>query len=281
MSRKKELAYNTENNPFSIRLRKIMEERKTTQKQLADAVGKRPQTVSLYMNGQSLPDALTLREIGEYFGVSTDWLLNREGSVKSTDANISIACKCTGLSEDSIRLLSGFQDYPEDWTSTREILEMFILDLVEVNEDDSLLFCLAEYRDTLIVYNAFKKGCYNTGSLVELVNDESLSYGVRLQARYLLALVQAQKSGLANNVSKHGGDNNGLSLSTDEFRISLADVCELKVQKSLNYLLHRIRQLELQDSAKSLPKFRPEFQALLDAHKKAGEKSGEHNEADN
>lgn len=269
------------NDTFPRRFRELLESREDiTQEGIADLVGVTRQTVGNWYSGKSAPDAVSLAKIADEFHVSIDWLL-RENAPRKIDATLASVCRYTGLSEDSVRLLSRFQNAPEDWTSTREILEMFILDLVEVDEDDSLLFCLAEYRDTLIVYNTFKKGHYNTGSLVELVNDESLSYGVRLQARYLLALVQAQKSGLADNISKLDGDNNGLSLSTDEFKISLADVCELKAQKSLNYLLHRIRKLELQDSAKSLPKFRPEFQALLDAHKKAGEKNGEHNEADN
>lgn len=142
MSRKSELAYQTENNPFSTRLREIMEECKTTQKQLADAIGKRPQTVSLYMNGQSLPDALTLREIGKYFGVSTDWLLDREGAAKSTDANITIACKYTGLSEDAVIALHEDCSQPMAilpiMQRQREILSEFIEALVERMASDFL-----------------------------------------------------------------------------------------------------------------------------------------------
>ena len=281
MPRKAELAYQTENNPFSRRLREIMEESKTTQKQLAYAIGKRPQTVSLYMNGQSLPDALTLCEIGEYFKVSIDWLLEREGAIRSTDGNMASACKYSGLSEDSIRLLYALQNCQQDWKPAREILEMMILDLVGVNEDDSILNCLAEYRDSLTVYNAFEKGLYSAGALANLVNNETLPYGVRMQARYLLALEQAHESGLATNHSKYEGDVGGLSLSTDEFRISLTDVCELKVQKSLNYLLQRIRRLELQEPAKSFQRRTPENPASLDAHKKVGVPNGKHSETDN
>lgn len=106
MSRKAEPAYKTENNPFSKRLREIMAERHTTQKQLAEAIKMRPQTVSLYMNGQSLPDVLTLKKIADYYDVSADWLLDREGAVMSIDADLASAAKYTGLSEDACKRLN-------------------------------------------------------------------------------------------------------------------------------------------------------------------------------
>lgn len=105
MSRKSEPAYKTENNPFSKRLREIMEERHTTQKQLAEAIKMRPQTVSLYMNGQSLPDVLTLKKISDFFDVSADWLLDREGAVRTINADLAAAVRYTGLSEDACKCL--------------------------------------------------------------------------------------------------------------------------------------------------------------------------------
>lgn len=106
MSRKAEPAYKTENNPFSKRLREIMEERHTTQKQLAETIKMRPQTVSLYMNGQSLPDVLTLKKIADFFDVSADWLLDREGAVKSINADLAAAVRYTNLSEDACKCLN-------------------------------------------------------------------------------------------------------------------------------------------------------------------------------
>ena len=83
----------------------------------------RPQTVSLYMNGQSLPDVLTLRKIADYYGVSADWLLDREGAVKVINADLAAAVRYTGLSEEACKCLkrdSGFTFY-------REITSEFIL----------------------------------------------------------------------------------------------------------------------------------------------------------
>ena len=48
---------------------------KTTLKELAEAVGIRQQTVSLYKNGETQPTPETLVKIAEFFNVSVDYLL--------------------------------------------------------------------------------------------------------------------------------------------------------------------------------------------------------------
>lgn len=108
MARKTESAYVTEKNPFSERLREIMKVTDTKQKTLADAIGRQPQTVSLYLNGQSFPDVLTLRKICLHFDVSADWLLGRDGAVKSVKPDLAAAAKYTGLTEDACRILSEY-----------------------------------------------------------------------------------------------------------------------------------------------------------------------------
>ena len=60
---------------FPQRLSELMKERKLTQQNLADSLGVKRQTVSLYMSGQSMPDAEQLKNIALFFGVSADWLL--------------------------------------------------------------------------------------------------------------------------------------------------------------------------------------------------------------
>jgi len=72
----------------------------TTQKALAEAVGIRAQTISLYINGETQPNIETLLKIADYFGVSTDWLLTGV-SAESIDIN-----DYTGLSEEAIKMLN-------------------------------------------------------------------------------------------------------------------------------------------------------------------------------
>ncbi len=105
MPRKSEPASITENATFPTRLRSLMKERDITQKQLADVVAMRPQTISLYVQGQSAPDINCLKRIAEYFSVSADWLLGLSDA-KSTDGDIKAACKITGLSEAALENLS-------------------------------------------------------------------------------------------------------------------------------------------------------------------------------
>lgn len=64
---------------FPRRLRELMEEKGTTQQQLADHIHKQRQTVSLYCDGSSSPDWETLASIAKYFSVSVDYLVDNDG----------------------------------------------------------------------------------------------------------------------------------------------------------------------------------------------------------
>lgn len=65
---------------FATTLREFMEENpitheKTTQKALAEYLGVKPQTVSYYCTGESLPNCEQVLNIANYFGVTADFLL--------------------------------------------------------------------------------------------------------------------------------------------------------------------------------------------------------------
>ena len=49
--------------------------KRTTQKELAAHIGVRPQTLSLYVCGQTAPNAENCLAMANYFGVSVDYLL--------------------------------------------------------------------------------------------------------------------------------------------------------------------------------------------------------------
>lgn len=59
------------------KLKKIREENKKTQDDLAQYLSIKRQTYSAYERGISMPDALTLSKLADYFNVSTDYLLGR------------------------------------------------------------------------------------------------------------------------------------------------------------------------------------------------------------
>lgn len=105
MARKAQPSYITEQGIFPQRLKALMDETKTTQKTLGAAIGMRPQTVSLYMNGQSSPDINCLYRIASYFNVSADWLIGMPNSVKTINADATAALKYTGLTENALNTL--------------------------------------------------------------------------------------------------------------------------------------------------------------------------------
>ena len=102
-------------NPFAETLRLIMDEHphsgeKTTQKTLAKAIGIRPQTVSLYMDGSTQPTADNLYKIAKYFDVSVDYLLT---GVSAENRELH---RQLGLSEDAVNLIK--RAYKDDQAGT-------------------------------------------------------------------------------------------------------------------------------------------------------------------
>lgn len=63
------------NSHFAATLRALMEKNGTTQKELADFVGVRPQTLSLYCTGETQPNVDKLLKVAEYYKVTTDYLI--------------------------------------------------------------------------------------------------------------------------------------------------------------------------------------------------------------
>lgn len=89
---------------FPDRLKQILTETNTTQQELADMLGVQRQTVSLYVNGQIRPDIGALSTIGQYFDVTTDWLLGLTSDRKKRP----IATDELGLSEESINKIKSY-----------------------------------------------------------------------------------------------------------------------------------------------------------------------------
>lgn len=91
--KKQEISYT---DTFPTMLRKMMEERKTTQKELAEYCNVRAQSISLYANGETQPTPQTLVNISRFFDVSVDYILTGVSS-KNTDVYNNL-----GLTETTI-----------------------------------------------------------------------------------------------------------------------------------------------------------------------------------
>lgn len=66
---------------FKDKIKTLRQERKITQQQLADGLKVSKQAVSKWEKGYSLPDVTSIEIIAEYFGVSTDYLLNDDAEI--------------------------------------------------------------------------------------------------------------------------------------------------------------------------------------------------------
>lgn len=60
---------------FADVLKELISKKGITQTALAEYLGLKSQTVSLYCNGKSYPELNNLLKIASYFGVSTDYLI--------------------------------------------------------------------------------------------------------------------------------------------------------------------------------------------------------------
>lgn len=91
-------------SPLPTRLRELVANGKWTQKEIASAVGVKPQSISQYLDGTVNPSYSVLIGLADLFGVSTDYLLGRT-SIKTSDMILSGAAEHLGLSQRAISTL--------------------------------------------------------------------------------------------------------------------------------------------------------------------------------
>ena len=102
------------NARFATTLREFMQESpktggKVTQKELADYLEVRPQTVSLYCTGESLPDCETVMKIADFFEVTADYMITGRKPENKPVRDM------LGLSENAVQCLRLVNDgYFED-----------------------------------------------------------------------------------------------------------------------------------------------------------------------
>lgn len=89
---------------FSERFELLRKERNLSNTDFAKFLGMSRQTVGFYLNGERVPDALTLIKIAEKCNVSADWLLGLS-DVTTTTGDIKQACNLTGLSQEAVECL--------------------------------------------------------------------------------------------------------------------------------------------------------------------------------
>jgi len=176
------------NGTFPNMLRNLLDRhpktgQKTTLKELAEAVGIRQQTVSLYKNGETQPTPETLVKIAEFFDVSVDYLLT---GVSSENKAIH---EELGLSEEAINMLKRAKE-----TETFEGMPKLIDTINELLSDRDLY----EFLDDLI---------YKTVSLRNILAgnyDKSKTGNFDIEGYFIWDLQKYIEDFILRQLVKHG-----------------------------------------------------------------------------
>ena len=89
---------------FQERFELLRKERDLSNTDFAKFLEMSRQTVGFYLNGDRIPDALTLIKISEKCNVSADWIVGLS-DIKTPNTSVQGACQCTGLSEEAVMVL--------------------------------------------------------------------------------------------------------------------------------------------------------------------------------
>ena len=108
---------------FASTLRLLMLQNSTTQKELAQFVGIRPQSLAQYCSGETTPNGEKLLKIAEYYNVTTDYLLT---GVVVEDIPVR---EMLGLSEQTVENMRLVKDgYFEDTPLMLSMLDRLLGD---------------------------------------------------------------------------------------------------------------------------------------------------------
>lgn len=129
------------NSPFATAIRKLMDDRGTTQDKLAEEIDKTRQTVSQYVNGISEPGYNTLVKIADFFDVSTDFLLGRTQDKSRSPSAIDQL----GISESVVAWLKSIGKESEDDHTFSDGINH----VLENNDFRSLVYGLRQYKESL------------------------------------------------------------------------------------------------------------------------------------
>lgn len=106
----KKFAYN---DPLPKRLRELIKQNGVTFESLADAIGTTRQTVGNWQTGKTIPDAISLRKMAGFFGVTTDYLLGLTDA-RTSEKDLRSAVDFAGLLESAVQRLAYVQD-ADNW----------------------------------------------------------------------------------------------------------------------------------------------------------------------
>lgn len=137
-------------DPFPVRFRELIEKKGATLDALAAKFNTTRQTVSNWQNGVTVPDAVSICDIAQYFGVTTDYLLGLT-DVKTIETDVRAVAEYIHLSDKAVAMLHESNDLPYEYDSR---YAEWLKDLLSV--DDNALIHSPEREFDHKEYNAEK-----------------------------------------------------------------------------------------------------------------------------
>lgn len=134
------------NDVFPTRFRGLIKYRNVTFDVLAEAFSTTRQTVSNWQAGSTVPDAISISMIADYFGVTTDYLLGKTDA-STVKMDLRAAADYTGLSEKAIeqlRIISSSPLYrkPLDEQYLKKDRAFWVSDIIEDGTFEELCLCI-------------------------------------------------------------------------------------------------------------------------------------------
>ena len=219
---------------FAQRLIELREDKNVTQHVLADDLGITRQSLSLYEKADRAINIELLYKIAKYFNVSTDYLLGLDEN-PTTNPDIKIACKCTGLSEDAIKKLNDIDNFilrfvksdEEDYSYIRNGLLIALNDIIE---KEFLLYFASALADLFHLSTEWTLKCHaiimRDGENAD-IKDECLSE--------INDQIDLLRYSISRNVERYVDESDGRACLEHEAQVFAFDVLKKKVLEQVKF----------------------------------------------
>lgn len=109
-------------NQFKNILKSLRLSNNLTQQQLADKLGVKQNTISMYENGLRTPDLSFVGEIADFFNTDINYLINGKGTVSIPVLGDVVA----GVPADAVEYTQGYEEISQDLASKGEFFALKI-----------------------------------------------------------------------------------------------------------------------------------------------------------
>lgn len=109
-------------NQFKNILKSLRLSNNLTQQQLADKLGVKQNTISMYENGLRTPDLSFVGEIADFFNTDINYLINGKGTVSIPVLGDVVA----GVPADAVEYTQGYEEISQDLASRGEFFALKI-----------------------------------------------------------------------------------------------------------------------------------------------------------